>query len=147
MKRLTIFAAGLFFLLGAFTLAYAEDDAEKMDKDETCDIIGDCSSDMVKAAKSMLVECESMMAEADKIMKKGKMIRGQGLIWGDKDMENEGMAIYNQGKKMYDEAKALSDTCKIIIEDSEKREKKYKRGPDKKLDDNPARTGDHSPTN
>ena len=100
---------------------------EKMDKDKACAILGNCSDEMVQQAKATLEECNKTMAKAEELMEKGKTIRGQGLLWGDKEMENDGLSIYNQGKKMYEDAKALSNTCSTIITEAEKLKKKYKK--------------------
>jgi hypothetical protein len=123
MKQILILMVMAFFLMASWAMA-----EEKMDKNEACDLIGDCGDDMVQAAKTMQAECQSLMAKATVLMDKGKMIRGQGLMWADKEMEADGMAIYTQGKKMYESAKDMNDVCELIIAEGEKTKKKYKSG-------------------
>ena len=121
-----LFAITILTLLLVATAATAE---EKMDKDAACSLLGSCSGEMVESAKAMKVECEKMMTKATELMEKGKMIRGQGMLWQDKEMEADGMALYEQGKKMHAEAKKMDEACTLIIASAEKTKKKYGQKP------------------
>jgi hypothetical protein len=127
MKRgMVILSLGLIvlFVLAANLFGGEE---KKMDKDQACAMAGTCSDEMVNAAKAMLDQCNKTIAKAQELMDKGKTVRGQGMLWGDKQMEADGLSIYEQGKKMYDDAKKLSETCSTIITEGEKMKNKYKK--------------------
>jgi len=125
MKRLTILILGMLLVALPAASAFAQED-EQMDKQEACDLLGNCGTDMVQSAKSMMVECEKMMATGKDLMAKGRAIMNQGKLWADKEMTADGQGLYDQGKKMFDEAKTMSDACALIIESGEKMKKKYK---------------------
>jgi len=142
MKMTRVMAISLMavFLMASWGIA-----EEKIPKDQACALIGGCGADMVQVARKMQEECKGMIVEAKKLMEKGKMIRGQGILWQDKEMEADGLAIYEQGKKLNESAKEMHNVCALIIEEGEKTKKKYKSSKKAKDSKEKVMKGDHTP--
>jgi hypothetical protein len=101
--------------------AAAEDD---LDRDKGCDILENCASDEISAAKRMKAECNNMMEQANEMIRQGMRIKTEGQMLSDQDLVTEGDALVLRGKAMLEQAKKMDEACTLIITEAENAKKK-----------------------